>query len=157
MACDEPVHDLLDELELRAAVRADLLLDGDRAADAHARFLVGVGRGDEPDPLGLAAGEQLDALGVGAGERLDALGVLRRALQFRAAGVLLDADVDLGLGEHRLLLGDGLRLPKLALLVGGDALLLVGLELLDRDLPVAQLHEDLLDLVVARAPSAACR
>ena len=85
-----------------------------------------------------------------AGERLDALGVLRGALQFGAAGVLLDLDVDLGLREHRLLLGDGHGLLELALLVGRDPLLLERLELLDGDLPVAQLREDLLDRVVAR-------
>src|SRR6185295_10678982 len=68
----EAGHDLLRELVLRSAVGADLLVDGNRLADADAGGL-----------LGLRLGEQTDLLRARAGERLDARRLLHRTLVLR--------------------------------------------------------------------------
>jgi hypothetical protein len=77
------------------------------------------------------------------------LGLLLGAGQIGLTGVLLHLDRQLALGDRRLLLGARLGLAQLALLLGGELLPLVGADLLVGDLPLAQLGQDLLDLVVA--------
>ena len=52
----EPLHHVAREQELRAAGSTHLLLDRERLRDADARGLLGRGRGERLDALGLAAG-----------------------------------------------------------------------------------------------------
>ena len=135
----EPVHDLLHELELRAAVGADLLLDRDRLRDADAGGPLGLGLGERADLLGFALAEHARLLGLGLGQRLNLRGLLLSARVVGLALVRLDRDRDLGLGEQRLLLGARLGLAQLALLRGGPLLARVGLDLLLGDLARAEL------------------
>ena len=97
------------------------------------------------DAARLALALEPRALGIGLGGHLDRLGLLARIGELRLALVLPDLDGERGGGDIGLLFRHRLLLAQRALLHGGDFLQLVGLDLLHRDLAIAQLGQDLLD------------
>ena len=115
-----------------------------------ARIFSASAKAHRADALGLALPFQAHPLGVGLGVDLDRLGLLPRLRELRLALVLPHLDGEGGGGDRRLLAGHRLLLAQGALLHGGVLLELVGLHLLDGDLPVAQLLEDLLDAGLLR-------
>lgn len=111
----EAVHDLLHQLELRASVGADLLLDGHGLGDAHAGGLLGLGSAMTFMRLASPAHEA-HLLRLGAGERLDLRGLLLGLGVVGLALVALHLDADGRFRQRRLLLGLGLGFAQLALL-----------------------------------------
>src|SRR5262249_39826115 len=147
----EALHHLLGDLELRAAVRTDLLFDRDRLRDADASRLVGLRFTERADTRGFGLREEMHLGRLGLRHRLLLRRLLDAPLVRRAALVGLDGDRELALGEGLLRRGAGHGLAELALLGRGLLLTGEGLHLLLRDLTSAELLEDDGDVLVARA------